>query len=72
MAPETTAVPATEAPAPIPDGRVRVGADEYLPDAKGKLVPVSLIKPARSVTSLRSCAHGRPSLRRICGSEDTR
>ena len=30
---------------PIPDGRVRVGAAEYLPDAKGNLVPVELIKP---------------------------
>lgn len=30
---------------PITDGRVRVGAAEYLPDAKGNLVPVELIKP---------------------------
>ncbi len=29
----------------IPDGRVRVGEAEYLPDARGKLVPVEMIKP---------------------------
>lgn len=32
-------------PAPIPTGRVTVGDTEYLPDTKGALVPVSLIKP---------------------------
>ena len=45
MAPEPTTAPVATPPAEIPDGRVRVGADEYLPDAKGKLVPVSMIKP---------------------------
>ena len=32
-------------PAPIPTGRQTIGDMEYLPDAKGALVPVSLIKP---------------------------
>lgn len=32
-------------PAPIPSGRIMVGETEYLPDAKGALVPVGLIKP---------------------------
>lgn len=31
--------------ATIPDGRVQVGEVEYLPDARGKLVPVEMIKP---------------------------
>ncbi len=30
---------------PIPNGRTMIGDVEYLPDAKGALVPVSLIKP---------------------------
>jgi len=33
-------------PAPIPDGLVTVGDRTYMHDAKGALVPVSLIKPA--------------------------
>ena len=33
-------------PLPIPDGRVSVSGKEYMPDAKGKLVPVELIDPA--------------------------
>lgn len=33
-------------PAPIPDGRVTVAGKSYMPDAKGKLVPVELIDPA--------------------------
>jgi hypothetical protein len=32
-------------PAHIPDGRVHVGDKTYLPDAKGALVPVELVKP---------------------------
>jgi hypothetical protein len=32
-------------PAPIPSGRVTVGGTEYMPDAKGALVPLGLIKP---------------------------
>jgi hypothetical protein len=32
-------------PAPIPSGRVLVGENFYMPDAKGGLIPVSLIKP---------------------------
>lgn len=35
----------TPLPAPIPDGRVKVGLREYMPDAKGTLTPVDLIKP---------------------------
>ena len=33
-------------PAPIPDGRVTLGGNTYLPDAKGALIPVDTIKPA--------------------------
>lgn len=33
------------APAPISDGRVVVGGKAYMPDAKGSLTPVELIKP---------------------------
>ena len=33
-------------PLPIPDGRVAVSGKTYLPDAKGKLVPVELIEAA--------------------------
>lgn len=32
-------------PAPIPTGRVVVGGEDYLPDAKGALIPVAMIKP---------------------------
>lgn len=32
-------------PHPIPDGIVEVGGKRYMPDAKGALVPVELIKP---------------------------
>lgn len=35
----------TFTPAEIPSGRTTIGGDEYLPDAKGSLVPVALIKP---------------------------
>lgn len=33
-------------PAPIPDGRVEVSGKSYMPDARGKLVPLELIDPA--------------------------
>ncbi len=33
-------------PTPIPDGRVTVAGKSYMPDAKGKLVPVELIDPS--------------------------
>ncbi|MBN8294711.1 DUF3164 family protein [Rhodobacter sp. NTK016B] len=33
-------------PLPIPDGRVSVAGKDYMPDAKGKLVPVELIEAA--------------------------
>lgn len=33
-------------PAPIPDGRVTLGDNTYLPDAKGALIPLETIKPA--------------------------
>ena len=32
-------------PAPVPDGRVTVEGKVYMPDAKGNLVPLDLIKP---------------------------
>lgn len=32
-------------PAPISNGRLTVGESQYMPDAKGSLVPVDLIKP---------------------------
>lgn len=35
----------TPLPAPIPDGRKTVDGREYMPDAKGTLTPVDLIKP---------------------------
>lgn len=35
----------TFTPAEIPSGRSVIGGEEYLPDAKGSLVPVALIKP---------------------------
>lgn len=33
------------APAPLPDSRVVVAGAEYLPDATGRLIPISAIKP---------------------------
>ncbi|MCB1395935.1 MAG: DUF3164 family protein [Rhodobacteraceae bacterium] len=33
-------------PAPIPDGRVEVAGKAYMPDAKGNLTPIELVKPA--------------------------
>lgn len=33
-------------PAPIPSGIVEMNGKEYMPDARGALVPVSLVKPA--------------------------
>ncbi|MCC5966156.1 MAG: DUF3164 family protein [Natronohydrobacter sp.] len=33
-------------PIPIPDGRIRVGGQIYMVDAKGNLVPLELVAPA--------------------------
>lgn len=33
-------------PEPVPDGRVTVGGNAYMPDARGNLVPLESIKPA--------------------------
>ena len=38
-------MPSVFTPAPIPDGRTQLGDVTYLHDAKGSLVPISLIKP---------------------------
>lgn len=44
MAPEPTAAAIATPPAEIPDPYVRVGEAVYLTDAKGNLVPVSMVK----------------------------
>lgn len=36
----------TNEPNPVPDGRVELGGKSYMPDARGNLVPVELIKAA--------------------------
>lgn len=36
-------------PAPIDDGIVQVGEARYMPDAKGNLVPLDLVKPAHKL-----------------------
>lgn len=40
-----SAHPTTFTPAPVPDGIIAVNGKDYMPDAKGNLTPVELIKP---------------------------
>lgn len=44
-----TEITTTFEPAPIPNGIVTVGGKDYMPDAKGALVPVELIKPTHKL-----------------------